>query len=240
VLWLDDRLVVFQTKERDAASDGSLAGLEKWFKGAIVKEATRQIRDTHDYLREYDTIVVTNARGHRFDVNTKKLDPVVNVILYGSEKGFPEDFSARKHHVSRTTGLFMHILEFTDYVSVCAVLETPIEVVDYLQFRERYLSEVEGAAARTEKWLLGRFLMSPDIPDGPPNRRRIGPVANRRLHNGASWIGRSLPPQHIRNTQKHRSSRNPRSRTRRLESRVERRKSYARRIQHTRANPPVG
>jgi hypothetical protein len=98
-------------------------------------------------------------------VNTKKFDLVVNVILYGSEKGFPEDFIARKHHVSGTTGLFMHILKFTDYVSVCAVLKTPIEVVDYLQFRERYLSEVEGAAARIEKWLLGRFLMSPDIPD---------------------------------------------------------------------------
>ena len=34
-----------------------------------------------------------------------------------------------------------------------------------LEFPGRYLSEADGAAVRTEKWLLGRFLMSPCIPD---------------------------------------------------------------------------
>ena len=36
-LWLDDRRVVCQTKQRDAASDHRVPGLEAWFKEAIEK-----------------------------------------------------------------------------------------------------------------------------------------------------------------------------------------------------------
>lgn len=64
VVWLDDLLIVSQVKERNAPADTTPESERKWFEDEIVKKATRQIRDTLSYLKEYSEIELSNNRGH--------------------------------------------------------------------------------------------------------------------------------------------------------------------------------
>jgi len=162
VLWLKKRMIVYQVKERATGRSRTLSAVEKWFAKKVRDQATSQIRDTHEYLRNNTEIVLTNARGHGYNVNTGAFEAVLNVVLYGSDDDFPRDWRRRKYHVSRSSGtdLFIHLLEFSDYLLLSEALLTPMEVFEYLAFRSRYLSEVDSGSERAEKWLLGRFLMS--------------------------------------------------------------------------------
>ena len=69
-LWLKDHLIVFQVKERAAGASSEEEPVRRWFNEKVKRHATRQIRDTLSYLEGNPTIVLTNSRGHSFDVNT--------------------------------------------------------------------------------------------------------------------------------------------------------------------------
>lgn len=165
-LWLKDHLIVFQVKERATGASSEEEPVRRWFNEKVKRQATRQIRDTLSYLEGNPTIVLTNSRGHSFNVNTDEFESIVSVVLYQSECPIPEDCAAQRYHISRSTGdeIFIHILTIEDYSLICDVLITPIEVVEYLRFRERYLHQFD-ATHRSEISMLGRFLMSPEVPE---------------------------------------------------------------------------
>jgi len=166
VLWLKEHLLVFQVKERASAADSDEEALRRWFNQKVKGDGARQIRGTLAYLRNNPLIVLTNSREHQFNVNAGEFESVVSVVLYQTDHAVPADCAAQKHHISTSTGneIFIHILTTNDYSLICDVLLTPIEVVEYIQFRERYLRQFD-AAGHSEKWLLGRFLMSPEVPE---------------------------------------------------------------------------
>ena len=163
VLWLEDSLVVFQIKERSVKGDPSEDASLKWFDDEVKKEAARQIRETLSYLKENERIVLTNERGHAFDVRTGDFREIHKIILYGSQHPLPTRCDSEKSHISKSTGdrLFFHIISADDHALVCRVLQTPVEVIKYLRFREEHLQTVLDARHQSEKSLLGRFLMSP-------------------------------------------------------------------------------
>ncbi len=175
VLWLKSWLVVFQVKERRATSDHDRDAMEQWFHKKVKGDATRQIRKTHGYLQEHKNIPITNLRGHRFNINTGDFEAIVNVVLFGSAAGLPAGWPSQRYYLSRSTGrdLFIHFIKIDDYIMLCGTLLTPMEVIEYLQFREQYLLNVDYGSRRTEKWLLGRFLMSPDIENDSLNQPAV-------------------------------------------------------------------
>ena len=165
-LWLKEHLVVFQIKERAQGADSDEQALRQWFNQKVKRDGTRQIRSTLAYLRDNPSILLTNAREHQFNVNTGQFKSVVSVVIYQPEHDVPEDCAVQKYHISTSTGdeIFVHIISLEDYSLICELLLTPIEIVQYFLFREKYLRQFE-AGARKEKWLLGRFLMSPVVPE---------------------------------------------------------------------------
>lgn len=53
VVWLDDLLILFQVKERNAPPSSTPEKERNWFEDEILRKATRQIRDTMSYLKNF-------------------------------------------------------------------------------------------------------------------------------------------------------------------------------------------
>jgi hypothetical protein len=51
VVWVDEPLIVYQLKERQAPSDTTPEKEQRWFKRNIIDKAKTQIRDTLNYLQ---------------------------------------------------------------------------------------------------------------------------------------------------------------------------------------------
>lgn len=161
-LFLDGHLIIFQLKERSIKSDSIQKEL-KWLRNKIQKKATKQIRDSLEYLNKFNEILVRNERNHLINMKSSSLKEIHKVVVYLYPGNKPSDFEPVKFYLSNTAG-FIHIFDFFSYKSVCETLYTPIEIMKYLKFRENILTLIFDAKKETEKYLLGRYLLSPVVP----------------------------------------------------------------------------
>ena len=159
IVWIDEPLIVYQLKERQAPSDTTPEKEEKWFKRNIIRLATRQIRDTLNYLQNHkNNIQVQNHRGHTFDITVASLDSVHKLVLYKAHKFLPESCLKKKHHKSSTAG-FIHLISSDDYLGLVKTLITPTEFANYLTFREALIINWEEETLNLpEQALVGHYL----------------------------------------------------------------------------------
>jgi len=152
VIWLDDRAVVFQIKER-GVEETSLSDQQKWFKNKVLKQATRQIKDTLRYLDANPTIVAKNRRDQAVPLEKSRLRELHKVILYTCEG----PYAYSPYHVSSSVG-FIHIFRSDDYTGVLNTILTLAELFEYLSWREHHLTEWPSAQHLPEQALLGHYL----------------------------------------------------------------------------------
>ena len=153
LIWIDDKAVVFQMKER-AASEKSLSDQEKWFENKVVKKATKQIKDTLKYLDTNQTVIAKNRRGQSIPLTRSSLTELHKIVLYSCEG----PFSYRPCHVSSTAG-FIHLFNAKDYDGMLRTLFTPGELFEYLKWREQQLTLRIQAQELPEQALLGHYLL---------------------------------------------------------------------------------
>jgi hypothetical protein len=158
VIWLDELLITFQLKERELSGKHTRQTEEKWFQKKIIGKATKQIRDTLDYLARYDEINITNGRGHVFNVSAARKIKPINVVSYAPHKLLPRGHTRKKFHLSSTAG-FIHLIPIEDWLGICHSLITPAEIVEYLAFRQEIGVKHESKVnALPEQALIGQFL----------------------------------------------------------------------------------
>jgi hypothetical protein len=158
VVWLDEPLIVYQLKERQAPSDTTPEKEQQWFKRKIIEKAKSQIRDTLNYLHNHNNIQIQNHRGHTFNIKVSSLESVHKLVLYKAHESLPESSRRLKHHRSQTAG-FIHLISADDYLGIVKTLLTPAEVADYLAFREALISSwQEDILALPEQALVGQYL----------------------------------------------------------------------------------
>jgi len=168
VIWLQDLLIVYQVKERSLCSYDP-AKERNWFNSKVLRNATRQIRNTLNYLNQYDKIPLKNRREQTFELSKKSLNAIDRIILYYSNEFLPIDCKDWKFHRSREAGL-IHIFPIQDYLKICQTLITPPKVHEYLQFRENLINDFQRKVCKvTELALLGQFLLG-DL-DQEPNEK---------------------------------------------------------------------
>lgn len=167
IIWLGDILGVFQLKERKTLADTTPVDEERWFNRKVLRQATRQIRDTLDYLKSNRQIQIINHRGRWFNLSLAQIRRMHKLVVYLPSERLPTKCKNLKHHTSRTAGI-IHLLQGLDYLGIVRTLLTPAEVSDYFEFREiainRWPSEV---IALPEQALVGQYL-SGDT-DTPPD-----------------------------------------------------------------------
>ncbi|NQU05300.1 MAG: hypothetical protein HQ568_04340 [Calditrichaeota bacterium] len=163
-IWLDDCAILVQAKERDPRAKSDKSSLSRWFNDKVVKYATKQVRDTLDYLSKYPSIEIKNEKEHLFNINQVSLISLYKLVIYGCCHELPNNCKNIKSHRSRTAG-FIHIININDYSEICTLLKTPAEITEYLNFREKYLETILNAKEQPEKSLLGRFILSDKVPN---------------------------------------------------------------------------
>src|SRR5215213_10346193 len=124
VIWLDDLLITFQLKERDLSGSHTRETEINWFGDKVLRNATKQIRDTLRYLNTYEEINIANERGHIFNVVSGKIGKRINVVSYAPHDLLPKEYRSKKFHLSSTAG-FIHLIPAYDYIELCQTLITP-------------------------------------------------------------------------------------------------------------------
>ena len=135
VVWLDDLLIAYQLKEREAPEKTCPSIEERWFNAKVLKKATRQIRDTLTFLRENERIKLENHRGHTFELSVSSIKTIHKVVCYLAHTGLPDVSRNTKYHRSATAGV-IHVIPADNYRGILRTLLTPHEVAEYLAFRE--------------------------------------------------------------------------------------------------------
>jgi hypothetical protein len=168
VIWLDDLAVVFQVKERSEGADISADAENRWFENKVVGKATRQVRNTLNYLNQYDPVSVTNNYGQTVPLSVRGIRTMHKVIVYLEKNLYP--VCRPKFHLSRTAGL-MHLIPADDYMGIVRTLLTFFEISEYLSWRAELCADwPSDVAALPEQSLVGHYLrgeknLKPQIAD---------------------------------------------------------------------------
>lgn len=184
VIWLDNLVNIYQIKERQAPSNTSPEKEQRWFEQKVLGKATKQIRDTLNYLQNYKDIQLPNHRGDFFNVTVPSLESVHKLVLYKAHEALPESCRKQKHYKSKTAGL-IHLIPANDYLGILRTLLTPAEVSDYLAFREELITHWEEDVLNLpEQALVGHYLSG--ITDEKPQLQFVEYL--RRLeHRVQEW-----------------------------------------------------
>jgi hypothetical protein len=158
VVSLDDFRIIYQVKERNAPADTTAEREGKWFKSEILTHATKQIRDTLEYLKEYPNIEVCNDRGHAFNLAEPAPGRLHKIIVYQPNALLAREWKGKKYYESITAGI-IHLLHAADYLGILRTFVTPVEVAEYLAYREQ-LARDWGSLLETvpEQALVGHYL----------------------------------------------------------------------------------
>ena len=158
IVCLDEPLIIYQLKERKAPISTSPQKEEKWFNRKIIDSAKQQIRDTLNYLQSCHDIEIQNRRGHKFKITVSSLDSIHKLVLYKAHESLPESCRKLKYHRSQTAG-FIHLISSDNYLGIVKTLLTPVELADYLSFREMLINNWEEASLNLpEQALVGQYL----------------------------------------------------------------------------------
>lgn len=171
VVRIGHMLFLYQLKERDPSGT---TPTEEWLRNKVVKRATRQIWATMQLLNSGDPVPVANERGHVFDLAAKPADMILRVVLFKSSDR-RTSLPYPRFHRSRSAG-FIHIFDALDYFGMCQYLLTPLEVADYLGWRERALQSTTDAQLVSEEALVGQYMV--DDLESPPAERYAGALAD--------------------------------------------------------------
>ncbi len=154
IIWFDDCIVLYQLKGRDTSSIAEYSSEERWFINKVKKWAKQQVKKSVGLYDSADIITVKNLKGHKFDIKNGQIKKIYKIIIYKHETMIAIGLT---HYCSRDVG-FIHIFDSEDYRLACDVLDTPSEIFEYLEFREKLLASNILFNPLTEKNMLGAFI----------------------------------------------------------------------------------
>ena len=169
-VWLGDHAYVIQMKERESPSDDP--DVERiWFAKKVLGKATRQVRDSLRFIAEHERITITNEHGHAFEIATKELESLTNIVVFGAGRTLPEECWQKRYHISTTAG-FIHVVAAHDYLGILEKLRIPDDIRSYFAYREEVLPKLQERGIEVdEPDIMGAFLSDADIPT--PTSRRV-------------------------------------------------------------------
>lgn len=166
VVVLHRHLLIFQIKERSVDAPVGSDSEQKWFEKKVVKQATRQIRDTLRFLSYEDDIPATNGRGRSDNLAARNWHSITRIIVYRNDREMPSVCDEIRHYVSAEGG-FIHIIKFEDYVRLTEFLRVPEEIRLYFEYREYLISSHPKQCGNLPEACLVAGFLNPDDQDLP-------------------------------------------------------------------------
>ena len=181
VVLMNNTAFIFQLKEREHKVASRPGDLERWVNSNVVKKGVKQVQNTRELLRSYQSLSIVNHFGHRLDLTLNDPEDLVSMVIYRVPPR-SRAFRAARFKKGRNGG-FVHILRDVDYFEICEHFVTPAELLDYFWFRRQILVNWDPAVtAVTELALIGQYLLEdyssqPDVRFERAARSRGGPTA---------------------------------------------------------------
>jgi hypothetical protein len=164
---LDDVLILVQVKERSISDAGDEIAERKWFEKKVIRAATKQIRDSLNYLKSQPRIEVSNERGRPFIFTPDKFREVIKLVIFHGASTLPSDCRHKKFHRS-TSGGFIHLVDVNDYLNATRVLRVPEDLIRYFRYRQLMLTSYPQECANLpEVSMVGGYVGEGD--DSPPS-----------------------------------------------------------------------
>jgi hypothetical protein len=183
LILLGSDLVAFQLKAREAKSEDAERET-RWFKDRVVKEGTKQIRDTLRYLEEHQPLEIANHRGHKQSLSLATIRTIQKVVSYDAARALPAAQRNQRYYRSSTAGL-IHLIPAADYLGIVRTLLTPAELIEYLAYREELIEKwADKVSDLSEQALVGHYLVG-DIGAEPTEAHRD--AVRRIKHEIGSW-----------------------------------------------------
>jgi len=163
VIWIEDLLFLFQLKDRQ----GPTSTLSDWIARTVLKKGSKQIRDTLSIAESTSPVNIVNSRGHTFDFRNARGAHAYKIVVFQIPR---EQIQAPgpRYHVSTTAG-FIHIFNWVDYQQLLNSLVTPIEIADFLGWRESVLNGRPHEGIPSEGALIGQYLLD-ELTEEPAER----------------------------------------------------------------------
>lgn len=171
-VYLDEIAFVYQMKNRKNKEQPTTSDNEKkWFEKKVISNGSKQIRDSIKVLKEKESFLLTNQRGHEVEIIPSIIKTLHKVIIYSPNDELSSECFNKKFHDSAEGGI-IHLFPEQVYKGLVHTLLTPTELSDYLVFREnlikRWRAEMNDLTYVIEAALLGQYLHN-DIESKPDN-----------------------------------------------------------------------
>lgn len=165
------KCIIYQMKERAKVGELLPTKEARWFSQKVIGIGVNQINDTKKYLNDNKEIELYNDIGHKKILKTDEIEISHNVIVYSPSKSLPYGCRWKKFHMSKRVG-FVHLFPEDVYVLCANLLITPVEILNYLDFRQKIVEKWPAeTSALSEECLLGQYIN--DSIDACPSPRFI-------------------------------------------------------------------
>ena len=131
IINLGDTILAIQLKERNNENQTSdLASENKWFNDRC-KEAKKQVKRSLELISSGTLPAFQNKRGQ--NVNLKSNAAIIPLVVFDNNQITEYPHILRKHSDS---GMDISCMSFPDYCEMCRILVTPMEIIEYLEYRK--------------------------------------------------------------------------------------------------------
>jgi len=138
IINLGDIIIAIQLKERNAEDQSFEESIENKWLQKKCKVAKGQVKETIHLISSGELPTFQNKRGQNISFSTNA--EVIPLVVFENEYIDKYPHILRKHSES---GMNINCMSFDDYVEMCKILVSPIEIVSYLEYRKN-LYEHEG------------------------------------------------------------------------------------------------
>ena len=95
LLWLENDLVVYQLKERQAPANTTPEQESAWFNRRVLGKGTKQVRDTLRYLESEASIPLENHRGHQFNLSGSSIEGIHKLVVFKPHATLPAELAQK-------------------------------------------------------------------------------------------------------------------------------------------------
>lgn len=131
IVYLGDILLAIQLKERNPGDNSGILEIEKRWLNKKGKKAKEQIKDTITQIRSGKLTELKNNRGQSILID--KDVEIVPLIVFKNDVLCEYDHILKKHNEK---GMDVNCISMSDFEEICKVIVSPIEIIDYLYWRE--------------------------------------------------------------------------------------------------------
>ncbi len=126
----EDFYVIIQVKERNIKNEENITDDNKWLNKKVYKKASQQVNNTIKIMQQEQKVSIKDMRGQTVSLDTKKR--IIPVIIFQNEN--INEYLKIYH--SQSSNIYINIFSEKDYKTMLENIIMPIDLVNYLIFRE--------------------------------------------------------------------------------------------------------